>query len=230
MACSIPPIVTYAVAVLRRANSGLARRITVALNGPPERWRSALYALEDELDELQGDEEDKDAAVCLQLIGEIVGRCNEPDKHNGDLYRIFEMGTMYSDALLNANYHYDAPEAKIGDAVARNGSWWVYGVYDFLEDDEPDDDSEELGDDPRGEAVARLWSSLFTAWLKGGMEGALALAREAQPVHRQARSALVLFATWERAVEAPKELRHQWAKPAEQRINLLLAAEPDVQR
>lgn len=208
----IPPILVYTLAVLRRADADLERRVAKVLNGPPEEWASKLYGIQDELEDAgEEDDEPGDDARCAQIVGEIVANLSEQDSN---LYKLTELGTMYSDALLNAEHHYNAPGAKCGDAVACNGVWWVYGVYDFVDDE------------PLGGAAARVWSTLFAAWLTGGMAAAVARLYDRDYTLSLARKALVMFATWERAAEAPDERRRQSASHAEQRITAMLATNP----
>lgn len=208
----IPPILVYTLAVLRRADANLERRVAKVLNGPPEEWASKLYGIQDELEDAgEEDDEPGDDARCTQIVGEIVARIGKQDRN---LYKLAELGTMYSDALLNAEHHYNAPGAKCGDAVVDNGVWWVYGVYDFADDE------------PLGEAAARMWSALFTAWLTGGMAAAVALTYGRDYTLSLARQALVTFATWERAAEATDEGQRQSASHAKRRITALLTTHP----
>lgn len=212
----IPPILIYTLAVLRRADTDLARRVAKVLNGPPEQWRSALYVIQDELeDAYEGGDAPGDEARCVQIVGDIAANV---EQHDINLYLLMELGTQYSDALLNAQHHYNTPGARIGDAVTRGGAWWVYGVYDFVDEE------------PLGNVAAQAWSALFGAWLTGGMAAAVALMRGRDYPRSTARKALVTFATWERAAEAPDEEPRELAAHAERRIAAMLPTKPLPER
>jgi len=212
----IPPILIYTLAVLRRADADLACRIAKVLNGPLEQWHPALYIIQDELEDV-GEEEDEpgDEVRCVQIVGEIVANVGDQDTN---LSKLIELGTQYSDALLNAQHHYDTPGARIGDAVTRGGAWWVYGVYDFVDEE------------PLGDVAAQAWSALFGVWLTGGMAAAVALMCGGDYPRSMARKALVTFATWERAAEAPDEEPRKFAAHAERRIAAMLPAKPLPER
>jgi hypothetical protein len=128
--------------------------------------------------------------------------------------------------LLNAEYHYNAPTTQIGDAVSSSsGAWWVVGVYDFLEDDVADE-----GEVSSKLITACVWGALFGAWLTGGMAAAVALMCDDNYPRSMARKALVMFATWERAAEAPDEEPREFAAHAERRIAAMLPAKPLPER